>query len=236
MLQPFKHRFGPLDWAAALSAERTARTLRAASATVYLLLSLLAAMQLLNPGALQRVAAQSAGAVLLVALAGLLLLLAAGAVGSAALQPPGAVLHPGAGDGLLHFAVAMAGLDLAVGHSLLSDTTASIVIGGLGLVLLGCGMALLLSGALPGRSDKETAQDRRLDALERRDQIVRGLVLAVLGAFVFDAAICRVPGGFVGLARTPLGLALLAATCAALLVYGLHALWLLREEGRLWQT
>ncbi len=234
MLSPFKHRFDPLDWIATPSAERTARALRALSGTVYLLLSLLAAMQMLSPGALQRVAAQPAGELLLVGLASLLLLLAAVTIGSVALRSPAPAPHPGAGDALLHFALAVGGLDLALGHSLLSGSASSLVFGGLGLLLFGSGMVLLLSGALPG-TDADTVRGRHLRALERRDQIVRGLVLAVLGAFLFAATADGVSGSAVGLARTPWGLPLLAATGAALFAYGLHALWLLREENRLWQ-
>lgn len=234
MLQPLKPRFHPLDWIATLSAERTTRSLRMLSATLYLLLSLLALMQISSAGALQRVAAQSTGETLLVALAGLLLLLGAIAIGSAATQSSQPIPHPGASDALLHFALAIAGLDLALPHSLLSGAIGSLVIGGLGLVLLGCGMVLLLSGALPNPGDA-TLRGRRLRAVKRRDQLVRGLVLAVLGGFLFEAAADGIPGTAVGLSRTPWGKPLLAATCVALLAYGLHALWLMREENHLWQ-
>lgn len=234
--QPFKHRFDPLDWIASLSAERAARALRALSATVYLLLSLLAAMQMLSPGALQRIAAQGAGEVLLLALAGLLLLLGAIAASTVAIGSSREALQPGASDALLHFALAVAGLDLAVGHSLLSGVSGTLVIGGLGLTLLGCGLVLFLSGVVPGDSGNDAHRGHRLRALQRRDQIVRGLVLSVLGAFLFEAAADGIPGKAVGLTRTPWGMPLLACTGAALLVYGLHALWLLREESRLWQA
>jgi hypothetical protein len=233
VLSPFKHRFDPFDWLATLSAERTAHTVRALSATVYLLLSLLALMQMASPGALQRIAAQPAGEALLLSLAGLLLLLAAIAIGSVALRRAGAAPRPGASDALLHFALAMAGFELAVGHSLIPGTLGTLVVGALGLMLVASGMVLLLSGTLPADSDDETPHADRLRSLRRRDGIVRGLVLAVLGAFLFETTLSH---GAVALARTSWGLPLIAVTGAALLAYALHALWLLREENHLWQT
>ncbi len=230
MLQPSKYRFDPLDWIAAFSTERAARTLRALSGTVYLLLSLLAAMQILSPGAVQRIAAQAPGEVLLLALAGLLLLLGAMAASSVAMGAPHEAPHPGASDALLHFALAVAGFDLALG--LLPATLGSIVMGGLGLSLLGCGVGLLLSGALPGGDPNQNTQDtRRQRAVQRRDHVVRGLVLAVLGAFLFEAVAGSAPGKAIGFASTPWEMPLLAATGMALLAYGLNTLSLLRKDA-----
>lgn len=233
MHSPLKHRFDPLDWIATLSAQRTDHAVRALSATVYLLLSLLALMQMSSPGALQRIASQPAGEVLLLALAGLLLLLAVIAVGSVAQRRAGAAPRPGASDALLHFALALASVDLAVGHSLIPGSVGPLVVAALGLLLVASGMVLLLSGALPMGNDDETPGADRLRSMRRRDGIVRGVVLAVLGAFLFETTL---PHGVVAIARTEWGLPLLAATGAALLAYGLHALWLLRAESHLWQT
>jgi hypothetical protein len=206
------------------------RTARGFSATLYLVVALLAALQLVNPGAVQRIASQAAGSALLAALAVLLLVVALFELADVGLRRPRNALEPGFGDVLLHSACAWAGLELSVLQKLLPSSTRLAACGALGFCLIIAGVYRLLRSARPGETDDNEFRARKLCALSRRDHLTRGASFAILGAFLVAVAV----GAGFDVTRGPWTVALLALTVLALAGYGLHTIWTLQEEDRSW--
>ena len=219
-----------------LSPERARRGARILSSTLYLLLALVALMELGNPGMVRRISAQGAGRVLLLVVAALLLLMTALAFGNV-ISRQDSTLQAGFGDALLHLAIAIGGLDLAVGSRILSVPEGAILVAGLGVLLFSVGLVVALWSFRPLELDTNAISDwraRELRAIHRRDYRVRGSVFAVLGGFLAAASAHAGLTADHTVAHAPWRLPLLVASAAALGAYGLHALWILRQEERLW--
>jgi hypothetical protein len=212
--------------------ERSTPASRMLAIMLYPLIAALGVMQLLNPGAVQQIAAQTVGVVLLGAVAALLFLTSIFALANFMGGRASAGVEPSASEPLLHATLAIATLDISIGEYLLSDTQRALIIGVLGLSLFGAAIRVLGSAVRPPDRDLRDTNDLR--ALNRRDRFVRGGVLAVLGAVLFSNAVMSGVD-----ARSPLsafrsGLPLVLFGVVALLSYGWHTLWLTRAEERLW--
>ena len=219
-----------LDWLVEQYLERTERASRELPPILYLSLALLAALQALNPGALERIASQTVGRWLLAAVSGLLLLATLFALADLVFHRRRTLLGPGALDALLHFSLAAVGLELSFGSDLLPASASAFVIGGLGLACAGAG-AFLLSVAVRSWSADDGSNMRT--GLVRRDQVVRGAVLFVLGALFFASSVQNMPGLGLDPSRQIWALPLLGLATIALFAYGLHAIWSMRQESRL---
>jgi hypothetical protein len=211
--------------------ELTSRPARELPPAVYLLLGLLALLQAANPGSIERIASQGLGRGLLAGLAGLLVLSALFTVGDALLRHPRGVLAPSACDALLHTTLAAVGLKLAFGADLIPEPAGALVIGGLGLSSAGAGAYLLCMAALRSWRAKGLWSQHQLRGLLRRDYLVRGGVIAGLGALLFAASVSNIPELGFEPSRHDLSTPLLVLTVLALLAYCLHSVWSIHVEA-----
>ncbi len=222
--------FDVSDWLVGRYLQLTSRPARELPPAVYLVLSLLVLMQVANPGALERIASQGLGQGLLAALTGLLVLSALLTFGDALLRYPRTVLAPSACDALLHSTLAAVGLKLAFGADLFPEPAGALVIGGLGLSSAGAGTYLLCMAALQSWRADGQWQERQLRGLLRRDHVVRGAVIAGLGALLFAASVRNIPGLGFEPSRQDLSTPVLVLTVLALLGYSFHSVWSLHVE------
>jgi len=234
MKQPGSSRFQPLEWLDS-SLERSSQAARRLPVVLYPLLASLAAMQLVDPGTMQRIASQPAGRGLLTAVGFLLLAVAALAFAHLAIRGRSG-LEPEASDALLHVALAVAGLGQTVGSGWLSPPQSALLAGALGLLLAGAGLYLLAASARSRPRAQESQRSHGLCSVDGRDLRVRGGVFAVVGAFLFQTAVMANPAAHADSSGQPWELGLLAASAVALLAYALHASWQMREEERLLAT
>lgn len=219
------------DWLAARYLERTERAARELPPILYLSLALLALLQAVNPGAIERIAAQSVGRWLLAGVTALLFVAAVLAVTDLALHRARTLLGPGGLDALLHFSLATVGLELSFGRQLLPAALGSVVIGGLGLSCAGAGSYVAAAALLHWRSDHDVSSLR--SGLVLRDHLVRGGVPMVLGSLLFASSVQNLPGLGLDPSRQVWAIPLLVAATLALFVYGLHGIWSMRQEARL---
>jgi hypothetical protein len=229
-----KPRLGLLDafdWLAGQYLERTERATRELPPILYLSLGLLALLQVLNPGAIERIASQTAGRWLLAALTGLLILATVFAVADLALNRTRTVLGPGALDALLHFSLAAVGLKLSFGPDLVPEPAGTLVIGALGLACAGAGAFSLLTALLRLRAEPDGSSLR--SGLVLRDHLVRGGVPLVLGALLFASSVQGLAVHGLDPTRQLWAVPLLAVATLALFAYGLHSIWSMRQEARI---
>ncbi len=235
MAHPLKSRIDIAQRILSLPPERAQRGARILSATLYLLLALIAVMEIANPGAVQRISSQGAGRILLAVVAGLLLLVAAIAASGVFARRSSTLLQSGLGDAILHLALAIGGLDLAFGNRLISAPAGGVLVAILGLLLLVAGVLVAALAWRPIRMDGDSDwRARELRAIRRRDHWVRGAIFTMLGGFLLEAGMHASFTTDRVLAHAPWRLPLLAAAAVALSAYGLHSLWLMRQEERLW--
>jgi len=198
----------------------------------YLVLGGLALLQLVNPGAVQRVASQEDGRALLLVPTGSLLLSAALAAGNA-IWGPRARMAPGLRDALMHCAFVVAGLKLSFGAHVVSEPAGAAIIGTLGLATAGAGVHLWVAAALRSTPPDGNWQAHRHRLLMRSDDLARGILIAILGALLFTAGVQDVPGAGLDPGGHALIFPLLALGATALLGYGFLGIWSMGHERRM---
>ncbi|MBK7580182.1 MAG: hypothetical protein IPI67_08270 [Myxococcales bacterium] len=207
-----------------------ARRIRGLVATVYVMLALLALMQLVSPGALERIASQPVGVGLLAVLCALLVVNGLFVIGGVALWRSESALDLGVGDALLNFSLAVAGLNLLFGKLLVSDSVGALWVGGAGLATAGAGLyrvALALWNRPPVVPDTVPYRPARA---RRSSQLVRGAVFITLGALQFVAAAGNLTEQSLLAQSGLVALGLLAGATLALGGYAAHMLWSMNAE------
>jgi hypothetical protein len=220
-----------LDWLVETCVERTLRPARSLAATLYVLLATLAGLEVVTPGATERISSQAPGRVLLAVLAGLLCSVAVLGIADVAFRRPRSVLEPGVADSILQFGLACAALEPSMLGPRVSSEAAAISFGVIGFCLICAGMHRLLRNALSTPPGDEW-RERKLRSLARRDDWARGVAFTVLGALSIVGAVvgtrtADVSGGLLGIGSY-------AAGAFALLGYAMHAFWTNGEQDRSW--
>lgn len=204
---------------------RASPIVRRGCVVLHLLLALMAALQIVDPGALARVQLQPSGQVLLIAVAALSALAAIFSAGRLFTRRTAPGLESGATDALLHATIALVGFDYVFGDRLLEPAQTALLTAVLGAMLSMAAVALVW-GALRRRTDRaEHDQHRR----GRRDLAVRGALLTVLGLALLLAS------GLTPFAMDDtMASALWGSVALALGSYALHTIWLLGDQARGW--
>lgn len=228
----------PAEWLWASVRARPGHLARAGAGGLYLIVTLLALMELLNPGSVGRIAEQSVGAALLMLLAVGLAAVAAFEVIAAALGANDAPTEVSghALNAFLHGALAVVGVEIAHGGGDAPARATGVALCVLALLLVGGGAYELLSLRHVEGANNSHHGRRRL-ALCRRDLVVRGLAFAVLGGALLTFALpVALAAATAQLDRALSGTAWLAASVLALGAYGVNALVLLAEPASSWQV
>jgi hypothetical protein len=227
----------PPEWPAAMARTRPGHVARAGGGGLYVIVTLLALMELMSPGAVGRIAEQPAGAVLLIVLATGFAAVAACEVAAAALGANDAPTEDSghALNAFLHGALAVGSADIALGGGDAPARATGVALCVLALLLVGGGAYELLS-LRNIEASTDTHHGRRRLALWRRDLLVRGLAFAVLGGALLTFALPVALGSAAPVGRAISDTVWLAASVLALGAYGVNALTLLAEPESSWQT